>query len=67
MSVMSVETAAPEYFKVKQVAGKLNVSVRTVYELLASKELGSVKIRGALRVPADCLAEYAARLRGNDA
>jgi excisionase family DNA binding protein len=64
------DTADPEttpagarYLKVPQVATRLNVSVRTVYELLASRELGSVKIRGALRVPCECLADYEAGLR----
>ena len=63
MSVMSAETATPAYLKVGQVAAELNVSVRTVYELLASKQLRSVKIRGALRVPRDYLDEYTAELR----
>jgi excisionase family DNA binding protein len=66
MSVMSAETATPEYLKVPQVAAHLNVSRRTVYELLASGALRSVKVRGAVRVPREFLAEYEARLRGED-
>lgn len=62
MSVMSTETAdpqtGPKYLKVPQVADELNVSVRTVYELLSAKQLKSIKIRGALRVPRDFLDEY---------
>ena len=57
--------AAPgqEYYTVPEVARKLHVSVRTVYELLASGEIPKSRFRTALRVRADDLAAYEAKAR----
>lgn len=63
MSVTSIDVQ-PENLKVRQVATELGVSVRTVYELIASGELRSIRIRGAIRVPRDWLDGYKAKVRG---
>jgi len=71
MSLQPAETAQPEpdYYTVAGVAAKLQIDVRTVYELLASGQLRSVRIRrasgrrGTHRIPRDYLAEYEAKLR----
>ena len=58
--------AGPRYYTPAQVAQRLNIGRRTVYELLESGALFSVRIGtkgGRLRVPADKLDEYEARLR----
>lgn len=59
-------SASPRYFKVAEVAAYLNLGKRTVYELIAAGTLTAVPMgsgRGTLRVPADALYEYEARLR----
>jgi len=63
MSVIPVDVQ-PENLKVSQVAAELGVSVRTVYELIASEELRSIRIRTAIRVPRDWLDQYKAKVRG---
>jgi len=71
MSLQSAVTAQPEpdYYTVAGVAAKLQVDARTVYELIASGQLRSVRItrasgrRGTHRIPRDYLAEYETRLR----
>lgn len=71
MSLQPAEAAQPEpaYYTVAAVAAKLQVDIRTVYELLASGQLRSVRIsrasgrRGTHRIPRDYLAEYEDGLR----
>jgi excisionase family DNA binding protein len=58
----------PRYYKPAQVADRLNIGLRTVYELIASGALESVRIgtgRGTLRVAAAVLDAYEARLRAD--
>lgn len=47
----------------EQAAQQLACSRRTVFELLATGELESVKVRRARRIPADALTAYVQRLR----
>jgi excisionase family DNA binding protein len=57
-------------FTPEHAADKLDMGRTTVYALMASGELRSVKIGRSRRVPADALAEYVGRLVGarpNDA
>jgi excisionase family DNA binding protein len=78
MSLNSTETAQPtepEYYTVDDVAAKLQVNRFTVYALVKSGQLRSVKITrdsgraaktgrsGTIRIPREYLAEYEARLR----
>src|SRR6266704_4037992 len=62
-------SADAAYYSVSDVAERLRVTPRTVYELLASGQLRSVRIRrasgrlGVHRIPSDYLAEYEAQLR----
>lgn len=71
MSLQSAETAPaePDYYTVAGFAEKLQVDVRTVYELIASGQLRSVRItrasgrRGTHRIPRDWAADYETKLR----
>ncbi len=62
-------TAQPDYYTVAEVAEKLRIDIRTVYELIASGQLRSVRItrasgrRGTIRIPQDYLDEYIGRIR----
>jgi len=56
--------AGPENLKVGDVASELGVSLRVAYELVASGELRSIRIRTAIRVPRDWLDQYKAKVRG---
>lgn len=47
----------------EEAAVALGISRRTVYALLASRALDSVKIGALRRVPVDCLREYVQALR----
>ena len=47
-----------ELLTVDDVCAQLNVSRWTVYGLIKSKELNSVKIKRCRRIPATALAEY---------
>ena len=48
--------------KVPEAARELNVSVRTVYNLIRSGDLASVKIKGiGRRVPSSAVAEFKTR------
>ena len=55
-------TAEPDYYTAREVAAKLRVSVRTVYELLSSRTLVSTQVRSALRVKREDLDAYMAQL-----
>jgi excisionase family DNA binding protein len=71
MSLQPAETAPaePAYYTVAEYAAKLRVDIRTVYELIASGQLRTVRVkrapgsRGTHRIPADCAAEYEKSLR----
>jgi excisionase family DNA binding protein len=45
-----------EYMSVRQASEKLKISIPTVYRLIRSGELPSVKLGGNVRIPADTLA-----------
>jgi excisionase family DNA binding protein len=50
-----------QYLRVKEVAETLTVSAATIYRAIESGELKALRFgpgKGALRVPADALAEY---------
>lgn len=53
---------APLVLRPEEVARALQVSRWTVYELLRTRALHSVKIGGVRRVPVDALAQYIADL-----
>jgi excisionase family DNA binding protein len=71
MSLQPAETAPsePDYYTVAEFAAKLRVDARTVYELIASGQLRTVRVtrasgrRGTHRIPRDWAAEYEAKLR----
>jgi excisionase family DNA binding protein len=50
-------------YRPKEAAETLGVSRARLYQLLATGELGSVKIGASRRVPADDLLAFVARLR----
>ena len=49
---------------VEEAARRLRLGRTLVYRLISSGELESVTVGRLRRVPADCLAEYVATLRG---
>lgn len=49
--------------KIESAASKLDVGRSTIYELMASGELRSVKIGRSRRIPEDALQEYIKRLQ----
>lgn len=49
--------------KIESAASKLDVGRSTIYELMASGELRSVKIGRSRRIPEDALQEYIRRLQ----
>lgn len=51
----------------ERAADQLDVGRTTVYSLIASGELDSVKIGRSRRIPADALVAYVERLRTRDA
>jgi len=55
-------TAEPEYYTAREVAAKLRISVRTVYELLSSRRLIATPVRSVLRVRREDLDAYMAQL-----
>lgn len=55
-------TAEPDYYTVREVAAKLQLGVRTVYDLLASGELTSTKVRAIQRVKREDLDAYMTQL-----
>lgn len=58
---MQVNSTSTQMFRVKAVAEVLDVHISTVYRLIESKHLGSVRIgfgKGAIRIPAQALNEY---------
>ena len=69
---MSVVTAAPDdefepaglLLTVEEAARRLRIGRTLIYQLISSGELESVKVGRLRRVPADCLPEYVATLRG---
>ncbi|HVB45574.1 MAG TPA: helix-turn-helix domain-containing protein [Streptosporangiaceae bacterium] len=52
----------PQLLTVPQTAERLQVHPNTVFTLIASGALKSVKVRGSRRIPAEALAEYVAGL-----
>jgi excisionase family DNA binding protein len=54
---------SPLLYKPEGAAAELGVGRTTVYELLASGELESIRIGRARRIPADALRAYVERLR----
>lgn len=54
---------SPLLYTPEQAAQQLACSRTTIYELMTSGELESVKIRSARRIPAEALAAYVQRLR----
>lgn len=50
-------------YTIPEVAQRLACSQRTVFKLLATGDLESVKMLGARRIPADALTAYVQRLR----
>lgn len=48
----------PDFYTVGEAAKKLNISERTVYELIYSGELESNKFRRARRIPREALDAY---------
>lgn len=62
---MQVNGTAARLFRVKDVANVLDVHISTVYRLVESEQLGSVRIgfgRGAIRIPAESLSGYLVQL-----
>jgi excisionase family DNA binding protein len=58
---MQVNGTAARLFRVKHVASVLDVHVSTVYRLIESERLGSVRIgfgKGAIRIPSQALNDY---------
>lgn len=50
-----------EMFKIKDVATHLGVSIGTIYRLVESGELPSLRIGSSWRIPAEGLEEYLKR------
>jgi excisionase family DNA binding protein len=68
MTEATTSAEAPEYMKVSEVAARLNVSERHVYDLIASRELESFRFgdkesRLGLRVSRESLARFEAERR----
>ena len=66
MTEAAAPSGAPAYLKVTEVAQRLNVSVRHVYDLISSRELESFRFgrgRLGLRVTSESLAAFEARRR----
>jgi excisionase family DNA binding protein len=68
---MTAETAQPDQpdsagllLTVEEAAERLRLGRTLVYRLISSGELESVKVGRLRRVPAECLPEYVAVLRG---
>jgi excisionase family DNA binding protein len=68
---MTAETASPGQrepagllLTVEEAADRLTLGRTFVYQLIMSGELESVKVGRLRRVPAECLPEYVAALRG---
>jgi excisionase family DNA binding protein len=68
---MTAETASPDepepvglLLTVEEAAERLRLGRTFVYRLIMSGELESVKVGRLRRVPAECLPEYVAALRG---
>jgi excisionase family DNA binding protein len=52
----------PVFFKISEVADKTRFSERTIYSLIASGQLASVKIGASRRIPAAALDAFVASL-----
>ena len=48
----------PKTYRVKAVADRLDVHTATIYRLVKSGELRSIRVRGSIRIPAAALAAY---------
>lgn len=55
-----------QYLRVKAVADRYDVSVATIYRAIQAGELQALRIQGAVRIPADALAAYEARVSLSD-
>lgn len=53
----------PLLYTPEEAAQQLACSRRTVYELITSGDLESIKIRGARRIPVEAVTTYVQRLR----
>jgi excisionase family DNA binding protein len=61
MTETTTPAATAEYLTVREVAGKLRLSMRHVYDLIHEGELESKRFGGALRVTTVSLDEFVAR------
>ncbi len=52
--------SAPEALTVPEVMAALRLSRSKVYDLIRTRQLGSITIGRARRIPADCLRQYVA-------
>jgi excisionase family DNA binding protein len=57
-----VDQKPDSFLKLSEVGNLLQVSVRTVHRLIATRELLLVKVGRSSRVPASSYREYVARL-----
>jgi excisionase family DNA binding protein len=68
--IMATDTAPPDdtsdglLLTVEEAARRLRLGRTLVYRLISSGELESITVGRLRRVPAECLAEYVATLRG---
>lgn len=58
--IVEAEATLPDvwWYTVNQVAEIMHVSNRTVYNLISSGELRSLKVGGSRRIPKSCLDEF---------
>lgn len=56
----------PQFFTVRQLSDRFQLSKSFLYEQLASGRLRSVKIGAARRIPADAAYEFARSLTGGE-
>ena len=49
------------FFTPKTLADYLNVSERTVHQMIADQRIASVRVEGARRIPAEAVDEYVAK------
>ncbi|MEU4405033.1 helix-turn-helix domain-containing protein [Streptosporangium sp. NPDC023963] len=54
-------------YRVKECADSLGIGERTMWDLVNSGEVESVKVQGCRIIPADALVQYMGRLRAEQA
>lgn len=64
-AVASVETMPP-FFRVLDVAQRLQVSRATLYRLMASGAIESVRVGRCRRIPRAAVVDFESRLAGGD-